>query len=223
MEETIDLKEYFLIIKKKLWIIALSAIIFGIISIVINIFILNPVYEATTTLIVNKEVGNEEVEMNTSDDLYFVQQLAVTYGEIIKSKAVVASTIDKLKLDLTYEDISKDISVTNVTDTQIIKISVKNNNPKLAAKICNTIPQIFANEAKRVAKASSIEIIDKAYIPKEPIKPNKVMNIVISITLGVITSIFIIFLQELFNTKVKSRKDIEDKLGVPVFGEVPKY
>ena len=31
------------------------------------------------------------------------------------------------------------------------------------------------------------------------------------------------FLLEALNTKVKSPKDIEDKLGIPVFGVVPKY
>lgn len=223
MEETIDLREYFYIIKKKLWVIALSAIICGLVSGLISFFVLNPVYEASTTLIVNKEVKDETVQMNTSDDLNFVQKLAVTYGEIIKSRTVITSTINKLGLDSTYEEISDSITVTNIDNTQIIKISVQNNNPHLAAKICNTIPKIFGVEAERVVKASGIEIIDKAEIPENPIKPNKMMNIAIAIVLGIMGSVFVIFLLEALNTKVKSPKDIEEKLGIPVFGVVPKY
>lgn len=222
MEETIDLREYFFIIKKKLWVIALSAIICGLVSGLISFFMLNPVYEASTTLIVNKE-EDEKVQMNTSDDLNFVQKLAVTYGEIIKSRTVITSTINKLGLDSTYEEISNSITVTNINNTQIIKISVQNNNPHLAAKICNTIPKIFGVEAERVVKANGIEIIDKAEIPKNPIKPNKMMNIAIAMVLGIMGSVFVIFLLEALNTKVKSPKDIEDKLGIPVFGVVPKY
>lgn len=222
MEETIDLREYFYIIKKKLWVIALSAIICGLVSGLISFFMLNPVYEASTTLIVNKE-EDEKVQMDTSDDLNFVQKLAVTYGEIIKSRTVITSTINKLGLDSTYEEISDSITVTNIDNTQIIKISVQNNNPHLAAKICNTIPKIFGVEAERVVKASGIEIIDKAEIPKNPIKPNKIMNIAIAVVLGIMGSVFVIFLLEALNTKVKSPKDIEDKLGIPVFGVVPKY
>ena len=222
MEETIDLREYFYIIKKKLWVIALSAIICGLVSGLISFFMLNPVYEASTTLIVNKE-EDEKVQMNTSDDLNFVQKLAVTYGEIIKSRTVITSTINKLGLDSTYEEISNSITVTNINNTQIIKISVQNNNPHLAAKICNTIPKIFGVEAERVVKANGIEIIDKAEIPENPIKPNKTMNVAIAIVLGIMGSVFVIFLLEALNTKVKSPKDIEDKLGIPVFGVVPKY
>ena len=90
-----------MIAKKKLWIITLLAIICGLIS----IFVLDPVYEASTTLIVNKELEDESVRGNTSDDLNFVQKLAVTYGEIIKSRTVITSTINRLNLNSTYEEI----------------------------------------------------------------------------------------------------------------------
>lgn len=223
MEETIDLREYFFILKKKMWIIALSTVICGVISGLVSFYLLTPVYEANTTLIVNKEFDDKETQMTTTDDLNYVQKLAVTYGEIIKSRTVITSTINKLNLDMTYEELSDSVSVTNVADTQIIKISVQNKNPQIAARISNTIPQIFGAEVKRIVKASGIEVIDKATISKDPIKPNKIMNIAIAIVLGVMVSVFIIFLIEALNTKVKEPKDIEEKLGIPVFGVVPKF
>ena len=223
MEETIDLREYFFILKKKMWIIVTSMIICGLISGIVSFFVLTPVYEANTSLIVNKEVENELAEMTTSDDLRFVQQLALTYGEIIKSRTVITSTIDKLGLDMTYEDLAGAVSVTNVSDTQIIKISVQHNNPLIATKICNTIPEIFSTEVQRIVKASGVEVVDKAIVPENPIKPNKIMNIAIAVVLGAMASVFVIFLIEALNTKIKEPKDIEEKLGIPVFGVVPKY
>lgn len=223
MEETIDLREYFFILKKKMWLIALSAIICGLISGIISFFVLQPVYEANTSLIVNKETENEMTQMTTSDDLNFVQKLALTYGEIIKSRTVITSTIERLNLDMTYEELSGAVSVTNVDSTQIIKISVQNTDPTIAARVCNTIPQIFSTEVQRVVKASGVEVIDKAIIPENPIKPNKMMNIAIAMILGVMGSVFVIFLLEALNTKVKEPKDIEEKLGIPVLGVVPRY
>lgn len=223
MEETIDLREYFFILKKKMWLIALSAVVCGLVSGLISFFVLTPVYEANTSLIVNKEVENEMTQMSTTDDLNYVQKLALTYGEIIKSRTVITSTINKLNLDMTYEELSDAVSVSNVADTQIIKISVQNTSPVIAAKICNTMPEIFSTEVQRVVKASGVEVIDKAIVPKNPIKPNKTMNIAIAMVLGVMVSVFIIFLIEALNTKVKEPKDIEEKLGIPVFGVVPKF
>ena len=101
MEETIDLREYFAIIKKRFWIIALLAIISALISGVISFFMLNPVYEAKSTLIVNTE-KNEETQMITGDQFNVTQKLAVTYGEIIKSRSVLDDVIKNLKLDDEY-------------------------------------------------------------------------------------------------------------------------
>ena len=222
MEETIDLREYFFILKKKMWIIALSAVICGVISGLVSLYVITPTYEANTTLIVNKEVEDETAQVSTSDDLNFVQKMAVTYGEIIKSKSVITSTINKLNLDMTYEDLLKEVSVTNVENTQIIKISVQNEDPKVAATICNTIPEIFSTEAQRIVKASGTEVVDKAIVPEKPIKPNKIMNILIAMVLGVMVSVFVIFFRQGLDTKIKEPKDIEKKLGLPVFGTIPK-
>lgn len=223
MEETIDLREYFFILKKKLWIIVTSALVCGLISGLVSFFALTPIYQANTSLIVNKEVGNKVTEMTTTDDLNYVQKLAITYGEIIKSRAVITPTIEKLDLNMTYEALASAVSVTNVSDTQIIKISVQHENPKIAMKICNTIPSIFSEEVQRIVKASGVEVIDKAILPTNPIKPNKKMNVLIAMVLGAMVSVFIIFLIEALNTKIKEPKDIEEKLGIPVFGVVPKY
>ena len=223
MEEAIDLSKYFFVLKKKMWLICLSAIVCGAISGLVSFFVLEPVYEANTSLIVNKEVENKTTQMATTDDLNYVQKLAITYGEIIKSRTVITSTIEKLKLDMTYEELEKIISVSNVSDTQIIKISIEHKNPVLATKICNTIPEIFTKEVQRISKASGVEVIDKAIVPEEPIKPNKIMNIAIAMLLGVMVSVFVIFLTEALNTSIKEPKDIEEKLGIPVFGVVPKY
>lgn len=223
MEETIDLREYFFILKKKLWIIVTSALVCGLISGLVSFFALTPIYQANTSLIVNKEVGNKVTEMTTTDDLNYVQKLAITYGEIIKSRAVITPTIEKLDLNMTYEELASAVSVTNVSDTQIIKISVQHENPKIAMKICNTIPSIFSEEVQRIVKASGVEVIDKAILPTNPIKPNKKMNVLIAMVLGAMVSVFIIFLIEALNTKIKEPRDIEEKLGIPVFGVVPKY
>ena len=129
MEETIDLREYFAIIKKRFWIIGLITVIAMVVSGVISFFMLSPVYESKSTLIVNTE-KNEETQMITGDQFSVSQKLAVTYGEIIKSRAVLESVISNLKLDSEYEDLVEKITVSPVKDTQIISISVQDTNPK---------------------------------------------------------------------------------------------
>ena len=220
MEETIDLREYFAIIKKRFWIIALLAIISALISGVISFFMLNPVYEAKSTLIVNTE-KNEETQMITGDQFNVTQKLAVTYGEIIKSRSVLDDVIKNLKLENTYESLSGQITVSPVKDTQIISISVQDTNKEKARDIANEIPKVFKKEVKRITKANDIQVIDKAILPQNPIKPNKMMNMAIAAVLGAMIGLFVVFLIEYLDNKLKTPQDIEKHLGLSVLGVVP--
>lgn len=222
MEETIDLKEYFYIIKKRAWIIALITVVAMLVSGIVSFFVLSPVYEASTTLIVSRDESVKDTQTAlTGDQITVAQKLAVTYGEIIKSRAVINEVADKLNLDMTYEQLSSAISVSSVKDTQIIKVSVQDTNPKKASDIANAIPKAFSSEVKRIMKANGVEVIDKAVTPGGPIKPNKVMNVAIAAVLGVMIGLFVVFLLEYLDTKVKTPQDIEKHLGIPLLGVVP--
>lgn len=220
MEETIDLREYFAIIKKRFWIIALITVVAMVVSGVISFFMLSPVYESKSTLIVNTE-KNEETQMITGDQFTVTQKLAVTYGEIIKSRAVLESVISNLKLDSEYEDLVEKITVSPVKDTQIISISVQDTNPKKARDIANEIPKVFEKEVKRITKANDIQVIDKAILPENPIKPNKMMNVAIAAVLGMMIGLFVVFVLEYLDNKIKTPQDVEKHLDLPILGVIP--
>ena len=220
MEETIDLREYFAIIKKRFWIIGLITVIAMVVSGVISFFMLSPVYESKSTLIVNTE-KNEETQMITGDQFSVSQKLAVTYGEIIKSRAVLESVISNLKLDSEYEDLVEKITVSPVKDTQIISISVQDTNPKKARDIANEIPKVFEKEVKRITKANDIQVIDKAILPQGAIKPNKMMNVAIAAVLGMMIGLFVVFVLEYLDNKIKTPQDVEKHLDLPILGVIP--
>ncbi len=220
MEETIDLREYLAIIKKKAWIIAAITAVTTFVSAFLSFFVLSPVYEAKTTLIVNTDQKNDDTI--TGDEFSVTQRLAVTYGEIIKSRTVLEPVIEKLGLDISYEALSKMVTVSPVKDTQIINISVQDTNPLKAKDIANSIPEVFTKEVKRITKANSVEVIDKAVEPLSPIKPNKLMNVLIAFVLGIMIGLFVVFLIEYMDNKMKTPQDVEKHLDLPILGVIPK-
>lgn len=220
MEETIDLREYLAIIKKKAWIIAAITAVTTFVSAFLSFFVLSPVYEAKTTLIVNTDQKNDDTI--TGDEFSVTQRLAVTYGEIIKSRTVLEPVIEKLGLDISYDDLSKMVTVSPVKDTQIINISVQDTNPLKAKDIANSIPEVFTKEVKRITKANSVEVIDKAVEPLSPIKPNKLMNVLIAFVLGIMIGLFVVFLIEYMDNKMKTPQDVEKHLDLPILGVIPK-
>lgn len=222
MEETIDLREYFDIIRKRIWIVILITVISVLTSAVLSYFILNPLYETSTTLMVNK-AKNEQSNIINYEDVMLNQKLVVTYGEIAKSRTVLDKVINDLKLDITYEDLVEKIEVTPVKDTEIMNIKVSNNDPTLATKIANKLPQVFTNEVIRITKADSVQVIDYAKIPKDPVKPRPLLNIIIAGFLGIMIGLFVIFLMEYMDNTIKTPLDIEKHIGLPVIGVIPVF
>lgn len=219
MEETIDLREYFTIIKKRFWIIILTtAIAVGISIAIVN---LNKVqlYQAKTTMIVNVE-KNENQSMLTSDQISAGQKLAVLYGEIIKSRAVLQPVIEKLNLEMTPQQLAGMISVSQVNETHIMNLAVTDTDSDRAKAIANTIPEVFTEEVKRTIKANGVEVLDPS-LGGYPIASNKSNKVVVSGVVGVTVGLFIIFLIEFLDNKVKTPQDMEKYFNIPVLGVIP--
>ena len=200
---------------------AILCVICVAISSVYSFFIAKPVYQAETTLIVKTEKV-EGTNTVSSDQIKTTQQLAVTYGEIIKSRKVLEDVIKNLNLKESYGSLSSKISVSTVTDTQIIKVSVQDTDNDNAVKIANEIPTVFTEEAIRIADANGVEVIDKAQVPTNPVAPNKKMNILIAGVLGIMVGLFSIFLMEFLNNKMRTPQDIDRTLGLPLLGVIPE-
>lgn len=200
MEDNIGIKGYLQIIKRRSWIIFLITFIAILVSTGVSFFAVSPVYEANTTLLVdiNKKTGSEII---TSEQLSVSEKLAVTYGEIIKSKSVLNEVEDSLDLNCGYEELSDKVNVSSINKTQIISVSVQDTNPKRAAEIANAIPTAFQQEVKRITQANDVKVIDKAVVPNKPAKPNKATIIAISAILGIMISLFVIFLLEYLGPK----------------------
>ncbi|MDU3335643.1 YveK family protein [Paraclostridium bifermentans] len=206
MEGNIGIKGYLQIIKRRSWIIFLITFIAIFVSAGVSFFVVNPVYEANTTLLVdiNKKPGAEIV---TTEQLSVSEKLAVTYGEIIKSKSVLNEVEDSLDLNCGYEELSDKVNVSSINKTQIISVSVQDTNPKRAAEIANAIPTAFQQEVKRITQANDVKVIDKAVVPNKPAKPNKATIIAISAILGIMISLFIIFLLEYLGPKEGAKEN----------------
>ncbi|MZQ74583.1 MAG: hypothetical protein GT589_00295 [Peptoclostridium sp.] len=222
MEETIDLREYFEIVKKHMGMIALITILAVTVSAAVSFFVLAPVYETSTTLMVNKAKEDTSRTVETQD-IMLSRQLVTTYGEIAKSNVVLNSVIKELGLDMDSGLLSEKITITPVKETEIMKITVSDTSPKLASSIANTTAGIFMGEVSRIMKIDNVQIIDRAEVPKEPIKPNKLLNIAIAGVLGIMAGVFIAFLREYLDNTIKTPEDIEKHLDVQVVGMIPIF
>lgn len=220
MQESIDLKEYLNIFRKRGWIIALLVTVAVTVSGVLNFFVLQPVYQAELTFMVNFN-PNEKAQV-TKEDMEYGTNLVEKYKPIVQSRKVTGKIKNNLNLNMTLGEIGNAIQISSISGP-VMKITVQSTNPEIAKDIANEVPEVFGKELKRIAKVDGIEIIDNAIKPTSPISPNKIKNMMMAAIIAIVIAVFIIFLLEYLDNKVKTVDDIEKTIGIPVLGIVSEF
>lgn len=216
--EEIDINQLLSYFKSKIiYIIFAMAISFCLACIYINKFRV-PEYTSFTTVLLNQANDSEQIN---ATQVELNRKLISTYNEIIKSKKILNQVIDKLSLDYTYTDLVSKISVGEVGDTSIIKISVTDKDSTLAAEIANTIADVFSQEIVTIYNIKNISTIDKAEASSIASSTSTIKIIGVSTIAGAFISIAIIFILFYFDTTLKNEEDIERITGLPVIGMVP--
>ena len=213
--EEINLKELINYFKSKIGLIIL--ILFCVITVGNSFTILTRVlmYQSTTKIVLVSENNNStEVALN--------RNLVGTYSEIIKSRTVLSNVINNLGIDEKVSELSKNITVTSVTNTEVIIITVANDNSEDAKLIADETAEVFMKEIQKVYKLNNVSIIDKAQESETPYNVNYVKDNLIYIAIGLILGLGIAFVMYYFDTTIKTSNEIEDKLGENVLGAVPK-
>ena len=70
-------------------------------------------------------------------------------------------------------------------------------------------------------RTGNIRIIDRAEVPKSPVRPKRMFNILLALFLGLIAGTGLAFFFEVLDNTIKLPEDIQRYLGVPYLGPVP--
>lgn len=225
--EELDLKELLSVFLKNKLIILLIVIVTTILGSIYSFYLVTPKYEASTTLILGR-INNSTSETKTSttdqitqSEISINSNLVSTYSELIKSRTLIQKVIDNLKLNLTESSVRNSISVSRIFDTELIEITVKNEDGELASKIANEIAKVFSSKVEEVYNISNVYIIDKAIASNTPYNINHVKDIVIAIFIGVVISGIYVLIYHLLDNTIKSETQIEKNIGLKNLINIP--
>lgn len=222
--EEINIKELFNFFVSKLRIIIIVTLVVVLIGAMYSLFIKTPVYESMTTLVLTGTTGASGTTSGsaiTQNDITLNSKLVSTYREVIKSKTVLKDVINTLDLDYTVSELSNKVSVSTVSDTEMIKITVESAKPEETAKIANALAEKFSEQIKEIFNIENISIIDRAEVPTAPADSSIVKQVVIYALIGIVLSFAIVFAMFYFDTTLKESSQVE-KLGLTVLTSVPE-
>ncbi|MCP1493977.1 capsular polysaccharide biosynthesis protein [Peribacillus frigoritolerans] len=221
MEETISIKDIFKTLKKRWKLIMLLTLIAAFISGSISYFLLTPVYESSTQILVNQKQAENQLD---STQIRSNIDMINTYSVIIKSPAILEKVIDELELDQSVEQLSEKITINSQENSQVFSLTVQDSNPTKAVEIVNTVSATFQKEIKDIMNVDNVSVLAKAEIKDDPtpVKPNPLLNIAIAVVVGLVAGVGLAFLLEYMDNTIKDEEDIERILELPVLGSIQK-
>ena len=218
-EQVISISEIIDAVKKRWKIIALTTVLATLVSGIFSFFVISPTYEASTKVF----IGKEESSMESYDynDITMYQKLLKTYSELIKTKDLINRAITNSKYELKVKEVLNDVSVTIIVDTQMIQIAYRSTSPNIAKNMLENITNEFIVTAQELVPNGNVRILESVELPKNPVAPNKKMNIAIAFTLGMMVGFGIVFLLEYLDNTYKNKEQLEKDLDIPVLGVIP--
>ncbi|WP_274364320.1 YveK family protein [Paenibacillus thermotolerans] len=220
----LELKDYGRILKKWLWLIALVVIVSCTATAIVSYYFMQPVYQASTKIIVNKSDDNAGIiqQLNVSEMNANILLIS-TYKEIIRTTAIMDKVVEQHpEFKLTAEKLIDKVKVSSVNNTQVMTITVEDYSYKKAVNIANAVSKVFKQSIPTIMKVDNVKILNEAKMIKnpKPVKPNPVLNIIISFVAAFMFSIGVVFLIEYLDDTIKSEEDIGALLGVPTLAVI---
>lgn len=227
MSNELDLKDIYYIVKKRMLLIIALVLVTSIAAALISAYVLTPVYEASTKIIVNR--SNDEKTVNSSELINEVNanlRLIDTYKEIIKTPAIMdVVTRDYPDLGLTSGQLMQKVTVSSVNNTQVMTIKVQDESYERAALTVNAVSNVFKSEIANIYNVDNVSILSEAKLTPipAPVKPSPMLNTAIAFLVSLMLGVGLAFLFEYLDDTVKSERDIVQTLDLPVLGVVPEF
>ncbi|MFQ8661863.1 MAG: YveK family protein [Clostridia bacterium] len=225
--EEIDLKELFQTFWNKKIHILLITLIFIVIGIIYTIGFVTPMYTSSTTLVLagaDKTTDtNKQGSTITTTDVTLNSKLVETYSVILQTKDVLREVIKNLGINISEEEIKNNITVSAVKNTEVIQISVNNENATNAAKITNEIAKVFSKKVGEIYNINNVYVLDEAEVSTNPSNINHTKDIVVFAFIGLVISVMYVLIANMLDTTVKTQEDIEKAIKIPVLATIPIY
>ncbi len=209
-----DIRHYILVLVRRKWVIVLTGAVTIVISSLVS-FLMTPVYSTTATVRLATGVLGQ---VQYSDYLY-AERLMNTYAQIITSYPVQGEVKARLGIN-SFPRVSAQV----VQDTELIRITAEGPDPAIAQAVANALAAEIQTESQSLRTglpANAITVIEPAWLPSKPSKPNLRINILLGLLAGVAAGVGLAFLFENLDSTLYATEEVKSVTGLTILGRIP--
>lgn len=211
-----DLRDFYALIMRHL-VTVLVCVLLGLGGGVLATTLATPMYQAQVQLFVSTPSSSLGDLSSLIQGSSFSQQRVKSYAQIINGPSTLVPVIRDLKLDTTFNNLSKRVKASAPLDTVLINVTVSDESPYLAARIADAIGAEFSRTVNQLelaqnseATAIKVSVVKSARVPSSPASPRPPLNIALGLILGLGVGIGIGIIRQIFDNTVKKESDLGD-------------
>jgi capsular polysaccharide biosynthesis protein len=144
-EEEIDLREYINVMLKRKVIIILIFLIAVFTAALVSYFVLSPIYQSSVSFQVSTELTKQQYYPTPSTNPYISDILI-----LLSSDSILREAAGRINLSYDLNEMKRKIKSTNIKDTNIITLTVEDENSKLAKDLANSIVKVFIEKNQSI-------------------------------------------------------------------------
>ncbi|TVY01130.1 YveK family protein [Cohnella terricola] len=221
----LDIKGYLSIIAQKWWVIIVMVVLCCGSITAYDFFAAQPLYEASTKLIVNSSTRAVGPVRLDSSEISSNIMLINTYKDIIKTPAIMEKVVvSHPEFHRTTKELIDDVKVGASKDSQVMSITIRDYSLDQAVQIVNAISEVFKAEITAIMNVDNVTILSEANASDhaDSVSPSLLIKNFIAFVISLIISLGIIFLREYLDDTIKSEEDVTAYLGKPTLALVAK-
>lgn len=194
-----QVQQYLKILKEGWWIVLAAVLIFAGLGMMFS-YSQTPIYEATATFLVNPtgRVSETGDLLYSLDTLSSRTSLATTYSNILESRSILDSAVQSLEIS---PETLQAYSINSVVlpDSNVLMLQVQGPSPELAADLTNAIGTAGVEFVGELQAIYELRHLDLARVEPEPVSPNHLINIALSIIIGFSGGMAFLILREILS------------------------
>lgn len=214
----IDLTKLWELAKKNIWLLISVTLICGICTGLFTWLVIPEKFASSGTLFLTPKVTEGLADYNSINSN---QKLVNNVVNLLTQDNIMTRVADETGLE-TAEDVRKTLSITNIPNTEIITVTATTKDPKLSQEIATDTIDIFVNEMSASLNVQNIKITDEPKLETDPVSPSIPKNSLIGALVGFMGVMVYLFIRLLTDKHLKTSREVEAFLGLPVYIELPE-
>ncbi|MBC1457757.1 YveK family protein [Listeria newyorkensis] len=220
MKREVSLVNIFNIVRKKIIIALIIAIVSTSLVGVAGFQFMAPKYDASVQLLINPKVVNSETGTYRSTDSN--TQLVNTYNVILRSKVILSDVIERLDLQMSVSGLREMTSIQSEKESKVISIHVQHEDPEQAKEIAETLALSMEKEVPKLMNIDNVNILSDAELSGNLTTSKIRIYMLLAFMLTLLLSSTVFVIRESLKNTFKTTKDFEEVTSLPIIVTIPE-